>query len=100
MAHGRFEELGENLFAGDGAAADAGTAHLGADAFGRSPREHAAAAGPTRRASAPRASHGKLVVVEDFAIKMGAADARRPVKPVPPVNPIVASDQATAPAAR
>ncbi len=48
-ANGRLEEVGENLFAGAGSAADAGTAHLALMASAEHRAEHAVAPGSTRR---------------------------------------------------
>ena len=87
-ARGRFEELGENLFAGVGSGADAGAAHLG---LMHSAGHRANMLLPQGQLVGIGAAclAGKLVVVEDFAIRMGAPYPP-PGEPVPPVNPIVA----------
>jgi Cysteine-rich secretory protein family len=89
-ADGRFEEVGENLFSGTGSAADTGSAHL---ALMHSPDHRANMLLPQGQlvGIAALCSHGKLMVVEDFAIKMGA-----PLPPagqaIPPTLPIVATN--------
>jgi hypothetical protein len=90
QANGRFSEVGENLFSGTGAAADAGSAHL---ALMHSTEHRANMLLPQGQlvGIAALCDHGKLMVVEDFAIKMGS-----PMPPngqaVPPVSPIVAGN--------
>jgi uncharacterized protein YkwD len=88
VARGRFEELGENIFAGGGSAADAGAAHVG---FMRSADHRANMLMPQGQLVGIGAAclQGKLVVVEDFAIRMGAPMPPNG-QPVPPMNPIVA----------
>jgi len=87
-ANGRFEEVGENIFSGSGSAADAGAAHVG---FMRSADHRANMLLPQGQLVGIGAAclDGTLMVVEDFAITMGA-----PLPPsgqaVPPENPIVA----------
>jgi uncharacterized protein YkwD len=87
-APGQFEELGENIFAGSGSAADAGAAHVG---FMHSTDHRANMLLPQGQLVGIGAAclHGTLMVVEDFGIKMGA-----PMPPAgqstPPMNPIVA----------
>jgi uncharacterized protein YkwD len=90
-AGGRFEEIGENLFSGTGGAADAGTAHV---ALMHSP-EHRAnmllRQGQLVGIAALCQNH-TLMVVEDFAIKMGAP--LPPATPVmPPLAPVAAPGQ-------
>ena len=87
-ARGRFEELGENIFAGGGSAADAGAAHVG---FMRSADHRANMLLPQGQLVGIGAAclRGKLVVVEDFAIRMGAPMPQAG-QPVPPMYPIVA----------
>ena len=87
-ADGRFEELGENIFAGSGSAADAGAAHVG---FMRSTDHRANMLLPQGQLVGIGAAclHGTLMVVEDFAINMGAP-LPPPGQPAPPMNPIVA----------
>jgi len=87
-ARGRFEELGENIFAGGGSAADAGAAHVG---FMRSADHRANMLLPQGQLVGIGAAclRGKLVVVEDFAIRMGAPMPPAG-QPVPPMYPIVA----------
>ncbi len=76
--NGRLEEVGENLFAGIGTDADAGTAHLAlmGSAVHREnllmPQGQLVGIGAV-------CSGGRLIVVEDFGINMGA--------PLPPANP-------------
>ncbi len=88
VARGRFEELGENIFAGEGSGADAGAAHVG---FMRSADHRANMLMPQGQLVGIGAGclHGKLVVVEDFAIRMGAP-LPPAGQPIPPMNPIVA----------
>jgi uncharacterized protein YkwD len=90
-AGGNFEEVGENLFLGGGAAAeDAGTAHIAL----MNSTEHRAnillKQGQLVGIGAA-CGGGILIVVEDFAIKAGA-----PLPPagqaVPPAQPIVSSN--------
>ena len=89
-AKGRFGEVGENLFSGTGAAADAGSAHV-ALMNSTEHRENILLPQGQFVGIAAACFHGKLMIVEDFAIKMGA-----PMPPagqgVAPANPIVASD--------
>jgi|tagenome__1003787_1003787.scaffolds.fasta_scaffold20985987_2 hypothetical protein len=90
-AGGRFEEVGENLFSGSGGAADAGTAHV---ALMQSPDHRANVL--MRQGQlvgiAAVCSGNTLMVVEDFAIKMGA-----PLPPgnlvIPPAQPVAAPSQ-------
>ena len=86
-ADGRFEEVGENLFSGTGSAADAGTAH---NALMHSPDHRANMLLPQGQlvGIAAVCSQHKLMVVEDFAIKMGAP-LPPPNQPIPPLDPIV-----------
>ena len=90
-ANGRFSEIGENLFSGTGAAADAGSAHV---ALMHSAEHRANILLPQGQLVGIAAAclHGKLMVVEDFAIKMGA-----PLPPagqgIAPVNPIVDNNE-------
>ena len=88
VARGRFEELGENIFAGEGGGADAGAAHVG---FMRSADHRANMLLPQGQLVGIGAAcfNGKLVVVEDFGIKMGAPMPPAG-QPIPPMNPIVA----------
>jgi uncharacterized protein YkwD len=87
-AAGRFEEVGENLFSGSGGAADAGTAHV---ALMQSPDHRANML--LRQGQlvgiAAVCSQGTLMVVEDFAIKMGAP-LPPPGQAIPPELPIAA----------
>jgi uncharacterized protein YkwD len=87
-ARGRFEELGENIFAGGGSAADSGAAHVG---FMRSADHRANMLMPQGQLVGIGAAclNGKLIVVEDFAIRMGAP-LPPAGQPVPPMDPIVA----------
>jgi uncharacterized protein YkwD len=89
-ANGRLEEVGENLFAGTGGAADAGSAHLGLMGSATH-RENILLAQGQLVGIGVTCSGGRLVVVEDFGIKMGA-----PLPPanqaIPPANPIVANN--------
>jgi uncharacterized protein YkwD len=86
-ANGRFEEVGENIFSGSGSAADAGAAHVG---FMRSADHRANMLLPQGQLVGIGAAclDGTLMVVEDFAINMGA-----PLPPsgqsVPAEHPIV-----------
>jgi uncharacterized protein YkwD len=93
-ANGRLEQVGENLFLGTGAAADAGTAHLGFMGS-TTHRENILLPQGQLVGIGTVCSGGKLIVVEDFGINMGA-----PLPPanqgVAPANPIVASSPAGA----
>ena len=93
-ANGRLQQAGENLFLGTGAAADAGTAHLGLMGSATH-RENLLLPQGQLVGIGTVCSGGKLIVVEDFAIKMGA-----PLPPanqaILPANPIVASNPAGA----
>jgi ribosomal protein L24E len=87
---GRFEEVGENLFAGDGAADDAGSAHVGLMTSAEHRTNMLLPQGQLVGIGAA-CSGGVLMVVEDFAITSGA--------PLPPAGqgtpaelPIVASN--------
>ena len=90
-AGGAFEEVGENLFSGTGGAADAGTAHV---ALMNSPDHRANML--LRQGQlvgiAALCSHHELMVVEDFAIKMGAP-LPPPAQPIPSLLPIAAPSQ-------
>jgi uncharacterized protein YkwD len=87
-ANGRLAQAGENIFAGSGGAADAGSAHLGLMGSTEH-RENILLPQGQLVGIGAACSGGTLVVVQDFAINMGA-----PLPPanqgVPPVNPIVA----------
>jgi uncharacterized protein YkwD len=87
-ANGRLSEAGENIFAGSGGAADAGSAHLGLMGSTEHRANMLLPQGQLVGIGAA-CSGGTLVVVEDFAINMGA-----PLPPanqaVAPMNPIVA----------
>jgi len=87
-ADGRFEEVGENIFSGSGGAATAGAAHVG---FMRSADHRENMLLPQGQLVGIGAAcfHDRLVVVEDFAIRMGAP-LPPAGQPIPPVNPIVA----------
>jgi uncharacterized protein YkwD len=88
--NGRLEEVGENLFAGDGGAADAGSAHLGLMGSTEHRQNILLPQGQLVGIGAV-CSGSRLIVVEDFGINMGA-----PLPPanqaIPPTNPIVASN--------
>jgi uncharacterized protein YkwD len=93
-ANGRLAQAGENIFAGSGAAADAGSAHLGLmGSTGH--RENLLLPQGQLVGIGAACSGGTLVVVQDFAINMGA-----PLPPagqgVLPAQPIVASNPAGA----
>jgi hypothetical protein len=89
-ANGRFSEVGENLYSGTGSAADAGTAHL-ALMGSLEHRENMLLPQGQLVGIGAACSAGKLMVVEDFAIGMGAP-LPPPAQPVPPVSPIVATN--------
>ena len=93
-ANGRLEEVGENLFAGSGSAADAGTAHLALMASAEH-RENMLLPQGQLVGIGTTCSGGVLIVVEDFGINMGA-----PLPPanqaIAPANPVVASNPAGA----
>ena len=80
--------------AAPGGAADAGTAHV---ALMKSPDHRSNVLLPQGQLVGIGAvcSHGKLMVVEDFAIKMGAP-LPPAGQPIPAENPIVAPGQAGA----
>jgi hypothetical protein len=90
-ANGRFSQVGENLFSGTGSAADAGTAHL---TLMNSDGHRANMLLPQGQlvGIAAVCFRGKLMVVEDFAIKAGS-----PLPPsgqsIPPANPIVTKNE-------
>ena len=90
-AKGRFEEVGENLFSGTGGAADAGTAHL-ALMHSTEHRENLLLPQGQLVGIAAMCLQGKLMVVEDFAIKMGAP-LPPPHQGIPPLDPIIADNQ-------
>ena len=83
-ANGRLAQAGENIFAGNGAAADAGTAHLGLMGSA-SHRENLLLPQGQLVGIGAVCSGGTLVVVQDFAINMGA--------PLPPAGQGVAPAQ-------
>ncbi len=89
-ADGRFEEVGENIFSGSGSAANAGAAHVG---FMHSADHRANMLLPQGQLVGIGAAclNGTLMVVEDFAIRMGAP-LPPAGQPVPPMNPIVAPE--------
>ena len=89
-ADGSFEEVGENIFSGSGSAANAGAAHVG---FMHSPDHRANMLLPQGQLAGIGAAclNGTLMVVEDFAIRMGAP-LPPAGQPVPPMNPIVAPE--------
>jgi uncharacterized protein YkwD len=89
-ANGRLQQAGENLFAGDGGAADAGSAHL-ALMGSATHRENLLLREGQLVGIGTVCSGGTLIVVEDFGINMGA-----PMPPanavIPPANPVVATN--------
>jgi hypothetical protein len=92
--NGRLEEVGENLFAGAGSSADAGTAHLALMGSAEH-RENMLLPQGQLVGIGTTCSGGVLIVVEDFGITMGA-----PLPPanqaIAPANPVVASNPAGA----
>jgi uncharacterized protein YkwD len=89
-ANGRFSEVGENIYSGTGSAADVGTAHL---SLMRSleHRENMLLPQGQLVGIGTVCTGGNLMVVEDFAIDMGAP-LPPPGQSVPPMYPIVATD--------
>jgi uncharacterized protein YkwD len=87
-ANGRLGEAGENLYAGNGSAHDAGSAHLG---LMMSPGHRENILLPEHQLIGVGAAcvNGTLWVVEDFAARSGTP---LPPRPVPPLQPFVASD--------
>jgi len=87
---GRFEEVGENLFAGNYGAADAGSAHVGLMTSAEHRTNMLLPQGQLVGIGAACSGH-VLMVVEDFAITTGA-----PLPPAgqatPPEAPIVSSN--------
>jgi len=90
-AKGRFEEIGENLFSGTGGAADAGTAHL-ALMHSTEHRENLLLPQGQLVGISAMCLHGQLMVVEDFAIKMGSP-LPPPHQAIPPLDPIVSTNE-------
>jgi len=93
-ANGRLEEVGENIYAGSGGAADAGSAHLGLMGSSEHRQNMLLPQGQLVGIGAA-CSGGTLVVVEDFGINMGAP-LPPANQPVPPLNPIVSTNPAGA----
>jgi uncharacterized protein YkwD len=90
-ANGRLEQVGENLFAGDGTSADAGTAHLALMGSAEH-RENMLLPQGQLVGIGVVCSGIKLIVVEDFGINMGAPlpppnQAQAPAKPIVSTNP-------------
>jgi uncharacterized protein YkwD len=87
-ANGRFAEVGENLFAGNGSAKDAGSAHLG---LMMSPGHRANILLPEHHLVGVGAAcvNGTLWVVENFAARAGTP---LPPRGIPPLAPFIASD--------
>ena len=90
-ARGRFAEVGENLFSGTGGAADAGTAHM-ALMHSTEHRENLLLPQGQLVGIAAMCLNGKLMVVEDFAIRMGAP-MPPPHQGIPALDPIIASNE-------
>ncbi|MDQ1509139.1 MAG: hypothetical protein QOG50_983 [Actinomycetota bacterium] len=93
-AGGTLEEVGENLFAGDGTSADAGTAHLALMGSAEHRQNMLLPQGQLVGIGVV-CSGIKLIVVEDFGITMGA-----PLPPAnqaqAPANPVVSTNSAGA----
>jgi uncharacterized protein YkwD len=89
-ANGRLQQVGENLFAGDGGAADAGSAHLALMGSSTHRQNMLLPEGQLVGIGAV-CSGGRLIVVEDFGIKMGAP-LPPANEPIAPLNPIVATN--------
>jgi uncharacterized protein YkwD len=89
-ANGRLVEVGENLYAGNGTAADAGSAHLG---LMESPPHRENILLPEHQLIGVGAGcfNGTLWVVEDFGARAGTLLAPHPI---PPLQPFVDSDAA------
>jgi hypothetical protein len=87
-SNGRFGEAGENLYAGDGSAHDAGSAHVG---LMESPGHRENILLPEHQLVGVGAAcvNDTLWVVEDFAARAGTP---LPDRSVPPLQPFVASD--------
>jgi uncharacterized protein YkwD len=90
-AKGRFAEVGENLFSGTGGAADAGTAHL---ALMNSTEHRMNLLLPQGQLVGISAMclQGKLMVVEDFAIRMGSR-LPPPSQGIPALDPIISTNE-------
>jgi uncharacterized protein YkwD len=93
-ANGRLSQVGENLFAGNGAAADAGTAHL-ALMGSATHRQNILLRQGQRVGIGAVCSGSTLIVVQDFGISMGAT-LPPPGQAIPPAKPVVATNPAGA----
>jgi len=93
-ANGTLEQVGENLFAGDGTSADAGTAHLALMGSAEH-RENMLLPQGQLVGIGVVCSGIKLIVVEDFGINMGAP-LPPPNQAVAPATPIVSTNPAGA----
>ena len=93
-AKGRFEEVGENLFSGTGGAADAARTLSELERALMNSTEHREnlllPQGQLVGISA-MCLHGQLMVVEDFAIRMGAP-LPPPHQGIPPLDPIISTN--------